>query len=97
MSSRVASDEAAIAQLRALLKHAGDVSSLLSVQNQINSEESDLESMLAQQNALNHETALRDGDAHPRRAEGRRQARRRRQRRRPAWPAGSPAAGTRSG
>ena len=40
-----------------LLKHAGDVSSLLSVQNQIDSQESDLESMLAQQNALNHETA----------------------------------------
>lgn len=57
-SSRVASDQAAIAQLRALLKHAGDVSSLLSVQNQINSEESDLESMLAQQSALNHETAF---------------------------------------
>ena len=57
VNSRVASDEAAIAQLRALLKHAGDVSSLLSVQNQINSEEPDLESMLAQQNALNHETS----------------------------------------
>jgi hypothetical protein len=56
-SSRVASDQAAIAQLRELLKHAGDVSSLLSVQNQINSEESDLESMLAQQSALNHETS----------------------------------------
>jgi Domain of unknown function (DUF4349) len=57
VNSRVASDEAAIAQLRSLLKHAGDVSSLLSVQNQINSQESDLESMLAQQSALNHETA----------------------------------------
>jgi len=57
VGSRVASDQAAIAQLRSLLKHAGDVSSLLSVQNQINSQESDLESMLAQQNALNHETA----------------------------------------
>ncbi|MGH3281335.1 MAG: DUF4349 domain-containing protein, partial [Trebonia sp.] len=57
VDSRVASDEAAITQLRALLKHAGDVSSLLSVQNQINSEESDLESMLAQQKALSHETA----------------------------------------
>ncbi len=57
VGSRVASDEAAITQLRALLKHAGDVSSLLSVQNQIDSQESDLESMLAQQNALNHETA----------------------------------------
>ena len=57
VGSRVTSDEAAIAQLRALLKHAGDVSSLLSVQNQINSQESDLESMLAQQSALNRETA----------------------------------------
>jgi Domain of unknown function (DUF4349) len=57
VGSRVTSDEVAIAQLRTLLKHAGDVSSLLSVQNQIDSQESDLESMLAQQNALNHETA----------------------------------------
>jgi hypothetical protein len=57
VGSRVTSDEAAIAQLNELLKHAGDVSSLLSVQNQIDSQESDLESMLAQQNALNHETA----------------------------------------
>jgi Domain of unknown function (DUF4349) len=57
VGSRVASDEAAITQLRALLKDAGNVSGLLSVQDQINSEESDLESMLAQQQALNHETA----------------------------------------
>jgi hypothetical protein len=57
VDSRVASDQAAIAQLRALLAHAGSVSSLLSVQDQINSEETDLESMLAQQNALDHETA----------------------------------------
>jgi Domain of unknown function (DUF4349) len=57
VGSRVTSDEAAIAQLRSLLKRAGDVSSLLSVQNQIDSQESDLESMLAQQSALNHETA----------------------------------------
>ncbi len=55
--SRVASDEAAIAQLRALLSHAGSVGELLSVQNQINSEESDLEAMQAQQRALNRETA----------------------------------------
>ena len=58
VGSRVASDQAAITQLRALLKHAGDVGGLLSVQDQINSEESDLESMLAQQQALNHETAF---------------------------------------
>jgi len=55
--SRVASDEAAIAQLRALLSRAGNVGDLLSVQNQIDSEESDLEAMLAQQRALNRETA----------------------------------------
>jgi len=57
VGSRVASDEAAISQLRALLKDAGNVGDLLSVQDQINSEESDLESMLAQQQALDHETA----------------------------------------
>jgi hypothetical protein len=57
VSSRVASDEAAIAQLRALLKHAGSVDDLLTVQEEINSEESDLESLQAQQTALNHETA----------------------------------------
>jgi hypothetical protein len=57
VGSRVASDQAAITQLRALLKDAGNVGSLLSVQDQINSEESDLESMLAQQQALNHETS----------------------------------------
>jgi hypothetical protein len=56
-SSRVASDEAAISQLRALLKRAGSVDSLLSVQNQIDAQESDLEAMLAQQNALDRETA----------------------------------------
>jgi hypothetical protein len=57
VNSRVASDEAAIAQLRDLLKRAGDVNSLLTVQNQIDSQESDLESMQAQQKALNDETA----------------------------------------
>ena len=56
--SRVTSDEAAIAQLRALLSRAGNVGDLLSVQNQIDSEESDLEAMLAQQRALNRETAF---------------------------------------
>jgi hypothetical protein len=55
--SRVTSDEAAITQLRALLSRAGNVGDLLSVQNQIDSEESDLEAMLAQQRALNRETA----------------------------------------
>ena len=57
VSSRVASDEAAITQLRALLSRAGSVGDLLSVQDQIDSEESDLEAMQSQQNALNHETA----------------------------------------
>ena len=57
VSSRVTSDEAAIAQLRALLAHAGSVGELLSVQDQINNEETDLESMLAQQTALSHETS----------------------------------------
>ncbi len=57
VNSQVASDEAAIAQLRSLLAHAGSVADLLTVQEQINSEESDLEAMQAQQSALNHETA----------------------------------------
>ena len=57
VSSLVASDQAAITQLRALLKDAGSVGDLLSVQDQINAETSDLESMLAQQQALDHETA----------------------------------------
>jgi hypothetical protein len=57
VSSQVTSDEAAIAQLRALLSHAGSVADLLSVQNQINAEESALEQMQAQQRALSHETS----------------------------------------
>jgi hypothetical protein len=57
VNSQVTSDEAAIAQLRALLSHAGSVGDLLSVQNQINEEESNLESMQAQQRALSHETS----------------------------------------
>ena len=48
VTSRVTSEQAAISQLRALLRHAGSVSSLLTVQNQINDEESALESLLAQ-------------------------------------------------
>jgi uncharacterized protein DUF4349 len=56
VNSQVTSDEAAIAQLRALLSHAGSVGDLLSVQNQINDEEASLESMQAQQRALSHET-----------------------------------------
>jgi hypothetical protein len=56
VNSQVTSAEAAIAQLRALLSHAGSVGDLLSVQNQINAEESALESLQAQQRALSHET-----------------------------------------
>jgi hypothetical protein len=58
VNSQVASDEAAISQLRALLSRAGSVGDLLSVQDQINAEESDLEAMQAEQSALNHETAF---------------------------------------
>jgi Domain of unknown function (DUF4349) len=57
VNSQVASDQAAITQLRALLSHAGSVGDLLSVQNQINDEESSLESMQAQQRALSHQTS----------------------------------------
>ena len=57
VNSRVASSEAAITQLRALLKHAGSVSQLLSVQDEINAQESYLEALLAQQRALAHETS----------------------------------------
>src|SRR3984957_7537484 len=58
VTSRVTSAEAAISQLRSLLRHAGSVSSLLTVQNQINDQESSLESLLAQQRALTHETSF---------------------------------------
>ena len=57
VGSLVASDQAAITQLRALLKDAGSVGDLLSVQDQINTETSGLEAMLAQQQALDHQTA----------------------------------------
>ncbi len=57
VNSQVASDQAAIVQLRALLSHAGSVGDLLSVQNQINNEESALEGMQAQQRVLSHETS----------------------------------------
>ena len=58
VTSRVTSAQAAISQLRALLRHAGSVTSLLTVQNQINDQESGLESLLAQQRALSHETSF---------------------------------------
>ncbi len=57
VNSQVSSAEAAIVQLRALLSHAGSVGDLLTVQNQINSEESSLESIEAQQRALRNETS----------------------------------------
>ena len=57
VNSQVTSDQAAIAQLRALLRHAGSVADLLSVQNQINSEEASLESMQAQQRALSRQVS----------------------------------------
>lgn len=57
VNSQVTSDQAAIVQLRALLSHAGSVGDLLTVQNQINSEESSLESTEAQQRALTDETS----------------------------------------
>ena len=56
VTSRVASARTAIAQLRALLRRAGSVNSLLNVQDQINAEESTLEALQAQQRALSHET-----------------------------------------
>ena len=57
VSSQVTSYQAAIAQLRALLSHAGSVGDLLSVQNQINAEETAFEAMQAEQRALSHETS----------------------------------------
>ncbi|MGN6793209.1 MAG: DUF4349 domain-containing protein [Streptosporangiaceae bacterium] len=57
VGSRVASAQAAIKQLRALLSHAGSVGQLLTVQETINRQESDLEALLAQQRALAHETS----------------------------------------
>jgi hypothetical protein len=57
VTSRVASAQDAIRQLRALLTKAGSVSQLLSVQNTINNQESNLEALLAQQRALAHQTS----------------------------------------
>ncbi len=56
VTSRVTSARTAIAQLRALLRRAGSINSLLNVQEQINAEESTLEALQAQQRALSHET-----------------------------------------
>jgi hypothetical protein len=56
INSRVASAQAAIAQLRKLLSRAGTVGGLLSVQEQINQEEASLEALQSQQRALARET-----------------------------------------
>jgi len=56
VNSRVASAEAAIAQLRRLLTRAGSVGGLLDVQDQINLEEASLEALQSQQRALARET-----------------------------------------
>ena len=57
VNSRVASAQAAIAQLRKLLSHAGTVSGLLTVQEQVNQEEASLEALQSQQRALARETS----------------------------------------
>jgi hypothetical protein len=57
VNSRVTSAEAAIAQLRRLLARAGSVGSLLTVQEQINAEETTLEALQSQQRALARETS----------------------------------------
>ena len=57
VNSQITSDEDAIAQLRLLLKDAGSVGDLLQVQDQINTEESDLETTEGQQRALDHEVS----------------------------------------
>jgi hypothetical protein len=55
VNSQVTSDQAAIAQLRTLLSHAGSIGDLLNVQNQINSEETNLEAIESQQRALSQQ------------------------------------------
>ena len=57
VGSRVISAQAAITQLRALLRRAGSVAGLLSVQDQINSQEASLEALLAQQRTLAKQTS----------------------------------------
>ena len=57
VGSLVTSAQAAITQLDALLKRTGTVADLLSVQEQINAQESSLEALLAQQRALTRETS----------------------------------------
>lgn len=57
VNSRVASDQASIAQLRGLLDRAASVSDVLNIQGQITQQESDLESLEARQRALSHEVS----------------------------------------
>jgi hypothetical protein len=57
VSSLVSSAQAAITQLQALLKQAGSISALLTVQQQIDAQESSLEALQAQQRALARETS----------------------------------------
>jgi len=57
VGSLVTSAQAAITQLRALLRRAGSVSDLLTVQEQINTQESSLQALQAQQRALARETS----------------------------------------
>jgi hypothetical protein len=57
VSSLVSSAQAAITQLQALLKQAGSISALLTVQQQISTQESSLEALQAQQRALDRETS----------------------------------------
>jgi len=57
VGSLVTAAQAGITQLEALLKRAGSVSDLLSVQEQISAQESALDSLEAQQRALSRETS----------------------------------------
>jgi len=57
VTSLVDSAQDAITQLQTLLKRAGSVSALLTVQDQINTQESSLEALQAQQRALGRETS----------------------------------------
>jgi hypothetical protein len=56
VNSLVTASQDAISQLEALLKRAGSIADLLSVQEQINQQESSLEALQAQQRALAGET-----------------------------------------
>ncbi len=57
VTSQVTSAQVAITQLQALLRRAGSVGDLLTVQDQINTQESSLEALQAQQRALARETS----------------------------------------